>query len=195
MREASLPSRCFVLLLHEVPMFDVLMHPKLVHIPVTLAILMPFLAGGVFLAWLRGWFPRRTWIIVAILQGVLAVSAFTALKSGEVDEEIVENVVSEDAIEEHAEYAEKFLIAGIIVFLLAAAGAAIPKEGIARGFAGTALLGTLIVFWLAYETGEHGGKLVYELGAANAHIAASGAAIPVPGMGESGDSDDDDDDD
>jgi hypothetical protein len=176
-------------------MFEALMHPKLVHIPVALAILMPLLSSGLLLAWWRGWFPRRTWIVAAVLQGVLAASAFAALKSGEVDEEIVESVVSEDELHEHEEYAEKFLIAGIVVFLLAAAGAAVPKEGIARGLAGATVAGTLVVFWLAYETGEHGGKLVYELGAANAHIAANGGTIPLPGAGEADDDEEEEDED
>jgi uncharacterized membrane protein len=172
-------------------MFDALMHPKLVHIPVALAVLMPLLSSGLLLAWFRGWFPRRTWVIAAALQGVLAVTAFAALKSGEVDEEIVENVVSEDAIHEHEEYAEKFLIVGIVVFLLSAAALFIPREGIALSVAGVTVIGTLVVFWLAYETGEHGGKLVYELGAANAHILENAGTIPQPGSGR----DDDDDDD
>jgi uncharacterized membrane protein len=178
-------------------MFDVLVHPKLVHLPIALALLMPLVGGGLLLAWVRGWFPRRTWIVAVLLQGVLAASAYAALKSGEVDEEVAENVVSEDALEEHEEYAEKFLIAGIVALVLAAAGMVFPNETVARGLAASSVAGTLVVFWLAWETGQHGGKLVYELGAANAHILENGGTIPVERTGGSdddhgGERDDDD---
>ena len=37
-------------------------HPKVVHLPMALAVLMPLVTGGVLFAWWRGWFQRRVWV-------------------------------------------------------------------------------------------------------------------------------------
>ena len=37
-------------------MENLLFHPKVVHIPIALAGLMPLVAGGVLVAWWREWF-------------------------------------------------------------------------------------------------------------------------------------------
>ncbi|MBK8011754.1 MAG: hypothetical protein IPK13_10400 [Deltaproteobacteria bacterium] len=58
-------------------------HPKIVHVPMALGILMPFIAGGIALAWWRKWLPARTWVLAVVLQSVLVASGIVALQTGE----------------------------------------------------------------------------------------------------------------
>ncbi|TXD35168.1 hypothetical protein FRC98_17000 [Lujinxingia vulgaris] len=145
-----------------------LLHPKVVHFPMALAILMPLLTAGLLLAWWRGWLPRRSFVIALLFQLVLGVTSFAALQTGEVDEEVAERVVPHEAIEEHEEAAEQFFWAVVIVLGVFVASGAIRKESIAKGTAVAALVGTVVVAGLGYRVGEAGGDLVYEHGAAEA---------------------------
>ena len=156
------------------------LHPKLVHLPIALAILMPLVAGGLLLAWRRGALPRRTWILAVVAQGLLVVSGVIASRTGERDEERVEAVVAEAAIEAHEEAAETFVFGSAAVLALAVLGALIPRERAAQLVAAAATAGTLAVLFLGYRTGQAGGDLVYRHGAASAWTAPEAAgAIPA----------------
>jgi uncharacterized membrane protein len=155
------------------------LHPKLVHIPMALAVLMPLLSGGLLLAWLRGWFPKRTWLIAVVLQGILLGSAVWAKESGEDEEERVEAVVPESAIEEHEEAADLFLIGAAVVTLTTAAALVVPGQAVAGILGGIATAGTVVVLFLGVRVGEAGGKLVYQHNAGTAY----GASAPSPGSG------------
>lgn len=74
-----------------------------------LGVLMPLIAGGLVFAWWRNWLPWRAWLVAVGLQIVLVASGVVALRSGEVEEERVERVVSESLIEAHEEAAEVFV--------------------------------------------------------------------------------------
>lgn len=148
-------------------------HPKVVHLPIALAVLMPLIAGGILLAWHRKWLPSRSWIIPTLLQAVLVVSGIVALKTGESEEERVEEVVAESAIEAHEEAAELFVWGGgaVLVLMVGATALAGRKEG--KLLASAAVAGTLVVLILGYRTGQEGGELVYEHGAASAYTGSS----------------------
>lgn len=122
------------------------------------------------MAWHKGWFPRRVWLIGVALQGMLVAGGFAALQTGEIDEEPVEEVVPEAALEAHEEAAEVFVWASGVVFLLMLGAAVMRNEKAARALAGTAAVCTLAVFALGYSTGQKGGALVYQHGAANAFV-------------------------
>ncbi len=156
-----------------------LFHPKLVHVPMALAVLMPVLAGGLLLAWWRGWLPGRTWIVAVLLQAVLVGSGLLAMRSGEAQESRVEKVVAERAIEQHEEAAELFMWASGGVLVLMALGAGLASRQSGRPLAAVATLGTVAVLGLGYRTGQAGGSLVYEHGAAQAytHPVAAGAGV------------------
>ena len=166
-----------------------LMHPKIVHLPIALAVFMPLLAGGVALSWWKGWLPRKTWAIPAIAQLLLVVTGFASMASGEEDEEIVEAVLSHDLIHAHEEAGELFVYMGVAVLVLALAAMFLKKERLALGLAGATTLGSVVVFVLCGQAGSLGGDLVYKHGAANAVI--DGAAIP---HGDAGHDDHDEDD-
>jgi hypothetical protein len=171
------------------------LHPKLVHVPIALAILMPLVTGGLLIAWWRGALPRRTWIIAVLLQGILVASGVAASRSGEQDEERVEALVPEAAIDAHEDAAEAFVAASAIVLFFALAALAVPRERIARWIAGAASVGTLVVLLLGYRTGEAGGRLVYQHGAASAFAEPAAAGETATLRARPGKHDDDDDDD
>jgi hypothetical protein len=107
------------------------------------------------------------------------------MNTGEREEDRVEQVVAEERIEAHEEAAEVFVWAAAAVLLLMALPLVLP-EGRARQAASLgAFLGTLIVFGLGYNTGEAGGRLVYQYGAAQAYVAHGGDAEVVPADGDS----------
>lgn len=153
-----------------------LLHPKLVHVPIALAVLIPLIAGGLALAWWRGWLPKRAWIVAAMLQGLLVVSGFAAMQTGEVDEERVEGVVHERHIDAHEDAAETFVWASAGVLALFVVPLFVRPERLALGLASVALLGSVAVFGLGYQVGASGGDLVYVHGAARAFAPGPGVA-------------------
>ena len=168
-----------------------LFHPKLVHVPIALGVLMPLVAGGVLLAWWRKWLPARAWILAVALQAVLVGSGVLALRTGGAQEDRVERVVAKHYIKEHEEAAEAFVwaSAGVLGVMVLALALSSRRGGTATAVAAT--LGTLVVFGLGYRTGQAGGNLVYKHGAAQAYVAGSGApSSPGTALGR-GDKDDD----
>ena len=111
------------------------LHPKLVHLPIALAVLMPLISIGLLAAWWRGVLPRRTWVIAAALQVLLVGSGLAALRTGEADEERVEAVVPEAALEAHEAAANTFVLASAAVLVLALLAVALPRERAARTLA------------------------------------------------------------
>ena len=153
------------------------LHPRLVHLPMALAALMPLLSFGVLVAWWRGWLPRRAWALAALAQLALTVGSVAALRTGEAEEHRVEAVTGEAPIEEHEEAAEAFTWAGVVVLLLAAAAVAPKQETLARGLALAASAGTLAVLVLGVRVGDAGGSLVYRHNAGSAY--GTGGAAPA----------------
>lgn len=159
-----------------------LFHPKVVHVPMALAVLMPLFAAGLWLAWWREWLPARGWVIAVSLQVVLLGSGALALRTGESEDDRVERVVAERYLEAHEEAAEAFVAASGGVLALMLAAAALGRRRAALPTAAAATVGTLVVLGLGYRTGQAGGSLVYEHGAAQAYAAPGappiGAARP-----------------
>lgn len=155
-------------------MDQLLFHPKVVHLPMALAVLMPLVAGGVLFAWWQGWFDRRVWIMVLLLQAALVGSGFVAMNTGEAEEERVEEIVAEQYIESHEEAAEVFVWASAIVLAVMLLPLVLPEGRFRTAAAVSALLGTLLVFGLGFRAGEAGGRLVYEHGAAQAYVGSGG---------------------
>lgn len=170
------------------------LHPKLVHLPIALALLMPMVSAGLLLAWMRDLLPRRAWVVAVALQAVLVASSVAAMRSGSSEEETVERVVAESAIETHEEAAEAFTWTSGGVLLLFVAGLALPAAA-GRGAATAATAATLVVLFLGYRVGQAGGALVYQHGAASAYTqggaATAGEAVAGGEAGEAGEDDDD----
>jgi uncharacterized membrane protein len=148
------------------------LHPAVVHIPLALALLSPFVALAGVLAVARGWLPVRAWTAVVLLQALLAGSAWLALETGEEEEERVEDVVGEKPLEEHEEAAERFLA-------IAVAGLAVSGAGLLSGKAGSygrvaSVVSGALILAAAVAVGDSGGELVYEHGAAQAYVHPAG---------------------
>lgn len=163
-----------------------LFHPKLVHVPMALSVLMPLIAGGLLLAWWRNWLPRQGWFLAIALQAILISSGVLALRSGEAEEDRVERVVAERFIDEHEEAAKAFVWAsgGVLAVMLLAAALGARRSGLP--IAAAATLGTLLVLGLGYRTGQAGGSLVYQHGAAQAYTGAGAPNVPEARAAASG---------
>lgn len=155
------------------------LHPVVVHFPIVLAVLLPISAAAALWAIRKGTTPRRAWIVPVLMAVALAASALVAVKTGESQDERVEQVVPEQPLETHEEAAETFLTLASGLALLLAAGLVRGRVGgIARGL-GTA--GAVALVAVAAYVGHSGGKLVYEYGAASAYTdggARVSAAVP-----------------
>lgn len=156
-------------------MLPVPLHPAVVHFPIVLAVLLPISAALGLWAIRRGTSPLRAWAIPAALALALAGSAWVALETGEAEEERVEAFVSEAAIHDHEEAAERFLLFSGVVALVAGLGLVSGSVGAAARLVASA--GTVVILIAAVQVGARGGELVYEHGAAQAYTADR-AVIP-----------------
>jgi len=152
-------------------------HPAVVHIPIALALVIPLFAVGALLAIRAGHAPRAMWSGVVLLSFILLLGSWVAMESGEADEERVESVVAERYIEAHEHAAEFFIV-------LAGALAVVALLGTGPGaFGGYARIVTVVlsIALLASATrvGHLGGALVYEHGAAQAHMGGARISPPV----------------
>lgn len=161
-----------------------LFHPKLVHVPIALGVLMPLIAGGLLLAWWRGWFPRRGWVVAIGLQAILVSSGVFAMRTGEAEEDRVEPFVAERFLEAHEEAAEVFVwgSGGVLAVMILAAALGARRSALPAAAAAT--LGTLIVLGLGLRTGHAGGSLVYDHGAAQAYVGPTASAEAEPGAAD-----------
>ena len=123
------------------------LHPKIVHIPLALAIILPLLNLSLVLSWWKRWLPRQVWIISACLHALMTFTAFVAMQTGETDEHTVERVVSEHEIDEHEEAAELFLWVSVIALLLALVAAIADQEKLGLKYA---LATTVLAFLCAF---------------------------------------------
>ena len=112
------------------------------------------------------------------LSAALALSAWAAVQTGSAQDEKVENVVPDAALESHEEGAELFLNLSAAFVLLAAAG--FVRGGIGRVARVTATAGALGLVVVGARVGHSGGKLVYTYGAGSAYVQPNASAIAVP---------------
>lgn len=170
------------------------LHPALVHLPLGIAMIMPFLTGFVYYFIKKGKLPDNAWVITVFLQLFLVIGAFASLQSGERDEEFVEKVLSEELIEQHEDIGKIFMAISAITMIILAAGlmksTPIPLLRIIGIAATLAVLGT------GMYTGKLGGELVYAQGGARAFIqkdAQEPGEIKSDKQTQSDKKDDDDD--
>lgn len=154
-------------------MFSEPIHPAVVHFPMALVCLLPIFAAAGLWAIHRGAPHLRAWALPVALAAGLAASSFVAVRTGEADEERVEEVVPERVIHEHEEAAERFLI--LSAGLLIVAGAGLMRTRLGRIARVATLLGSIGLVAAGVQVGAKGGELVYRHGAANAYAEVPGA--------------------
>ncbi len=152
-------------------MSSVPIHPAIVHLPLALALLVPIVALGAAVAVHRGKLPRWVWAVVLGLQAALVGSGALAMQTGERDEDRVEAIVGDSAMEAHEETAEHFVYAAAGLTVLFALGLVLPRAAWRSGAMGLAVIGSAALAALAIGVGHSGGELVYVHGAAAAHAA------------------------
>lgn len=153
------------------------LHPAVVHFPIVLSFIMPAVALVALWAIHRGVRVSRAWAVPVAFAAALALSAWVAVETGESQEERVERVVPESAMDTHAEAAETFLYLAAGLLVLSAAGFARGPVGRAARWVATA--GAVGVMAVGANVGHKGGMLVYQHGAASAYTGgASGTAAP-----------------
>ncbi|QPJ60733.1 MAG: hypothetical protein G3M70_02045 [Candidatus Nitronauta litoralis] len=176
-------------------MFDLPFHPITVHFAIAVGFAVPVFGFGLWYAIKKNWVEDKGWRVVVGMAFLYTLLAIVTVQLGEVDEEKVEKIVAEDVIEHHEEAGEAIpWIAGIL-FVGALAGCRGKK---ARKFQLIfSIVATLALIPLG-NAGHTGGELVYEYGAANAHLSPERWAELKSGVkpaGEHGDHDHDHDDD
>lgn len=158
------------------------LHPMIVHFPIVLAVLLPFVAvGALWVIRSRVIRPTKVWAVPFLLSVVLLGSGFAATRTGEAEEDRVEKVVPENVLHQHEEAAERFL-------MIAAVVAAIALLGLARGTVGTAAravatVGSLVIVFAGFQVGKAGGELVYEHNAGAAYAPSGPNAVKASGEG------------
>lgn len=141
-------------------------HPRLVHVPLGLAVALPFLGLAVLLASRRNWLPLRTWGLVVLLQIVATTSGVVAMRAGENEEALVEEGVPEEALERHEEAAEQFVWMTAGSAALGAGGWLLQAAPVGPWLALASVAGTGVALGLGIRAGASGGDLVYRHGAA-----------------------------
>jgi len=150
------------------------LHPAIVHVPLGLAFVIPPLAAGFAWAlWTGRIRPRGAWLAVVVLQTLLLGGGLLAMNTGERDEDRVERVVPDAAIERHEEYAEQFLLAVGLTLAAAVLVMAFRKPAIARAMSVVTLAGSLVVVAAAIRVGHAGGQLVYSHNAGAAYTPSA----------------------
>ena len=169
------------------------LHPAIVHMPLALAVLLPFVVIGALIAIRFGSPAKLAWSLPVIMMVVLAGSTILSVETGEDEEEVVEDVIDHDNIEEHEERAELFRNLSLLTLMIGFVGFVKGKVGAFGRGAGTGLV--FLVAFLGWRTGESGGELVYEHGAANAYIEELAPAAGEVPQHDDGDEEGPDDDD
>jgi uncharacterized membrane protein len=141
-------------------------HPKIIHFPIALLVVYTFLEA-VGLIFKKDVFTKAAFIILIL--GVLG--AFTAVLTGQQAEEAWKNwdVRSKHLLEEHELFATItlwYFFALLILRTLFTINVQIKNKFIEHK---TKMLTALVVLafagcYFVYETGEHGGKMVYKYG-------------------------------
>lgn len=151
------------------------LHPAIVHLPLGLAFVLPFLAIGFTWAIWTGRFRKPAWLAIVVLQAVLLGAGVVAMNTGSEEEERVEHVVPESAIERHEMYAEQFVWTTGFTLVIAGATLVFRKAIVTKILILSAVAGTIIVAGMALRVGRAGGQLVYvhNAGAAYASEAKS----------------------
>jgi uncharacterized membrane protein len=154
------------------------LHPAIVHLPLGLAFILPALALGYAWTVWKGSARPRAWLAIVALQAVLLGAGLVAMNTGEREEDRVERVVPDAALEQHEAYAEQFVWATGFTLVLAALVLVSRRPALGHALIVATVTGTVVVAVAAIRVGHAGGRLVYEHNAGAAY-ATSGSAGPA----------------
>lgn len=150
------------------------LHPAVVHFPIVLALVLPFVLAGAWFAIRRyGVAPARVWLVAVAFSTALFLATWTAVRTGQAQEEKVEDAIGgERVLHSHEEAAERLFLAAGLLLVITPLGLMAGLVGrLGRGAAGIASLAAIAVM---VPVGKSGGELVYRHGAARAYAASTG---------------------
>lgn len=160
-------------------------HPLIVHIPMVITFILPFLIIAFALMIRKNKMNAKGWLIIIGLQSAVVMGGYISLETGETEEHVVEKFVDKKIIHKHEEAAEIFVGASVLALVLSIGAFFLRRE---IGFpVKIAIAGvTVLAGYLAFRTGELGGELVYQHGAANAYLERNQlnedtGLLPTPG--------------
>jgi len=151
------------------------LHPAVVHLPMALAVLVPFFAIVGLVAVQRGARPLRTWGAAAAMFAMLALSSWASVETGEDQEDTVESIVPDAALKTHEDAADQFLWFAVAAFGVATVGVLNGRIGTAARVLAT--VGSLGLLVAGYRVGHSGGDLVYKYGAANGYTDSTRVGV------------------
>lgn len=160
-------------------MFDEPLHPKLVHVPLGLAVVLPLILLVLLVTIRRDLLAARCWWLGVGLAALLAASAGLAVRTGDADSDRVEAVVPESFVDEHEEAGERMLVSAIVAAAIAAAGGLVRDRSARVATQAAAVLSTLVTLVLGIRAGGLGGALVYKHGAAAVYAPGPATSGPV----------------
>ena len=176
------------------------LHPALVHLPLGLAFILPILVVAfAVMLWIqylrraRAEVPTRVeevvsvsptrpgprgWLAIVLLQAMLVGAGLVAMNTGAREEDRVEGVVPERAIEQHEEYAEEFVWAAGLTLGLATLVLVFRRQPAALALVSATAIASVVVAALAIRVGRAGGELVYVHNAGAAYTKQAAAVTP-----------------
>jgi hypothetical protein len=152
------------------------LHPALVHVPLGLAFIIPFLALADVIAWWKGWATRRAWAVIVVLQLVLLGAGLYVKQTGEHESRVVRRILPRGTVHPHSEAADYFVWGAGVTLAIAGLGLAL-KDRRAQWAATAATVATFVVAGIGVRLGHLGGVLVYQKGAAMIYTADSTMAL------------------
>jgi uncharacterized membrane protein len=144
------------------------LHPGIVHLPLGILIVLPFVAAMILYMLHRHGMDLKIWWIVILLQIFLAVGAFAAHQSGHNEEETVEKVVEKEHIEKHERAGDILLYSSILALVVGVVGLQNSAAGRYSRYA--TLVISFILLGAGMYTGKLGGEIVYVHGAPDAYL-------------------------
>ena len=151
------------------------LHPAVVHFPIVFACVLPVVAIVLWLRIRRDSGTAPSWVWVFLSAALLAGSSWAAVQTGEAEEDRVEAVVSEAAIHDHEESAERFLLITGAFLVLTSLG--LVRGAVGRAARPVAAAASIVLPVAALVVGGSGGDLVYTHGAAEAYRADGAAEV------------------
>ena len=137
------------------------LHPAVVHLPLGLALVVPLLALGIAIAIRRGALPARSWLLVLALQAVSFAGGLLSLRTGEQEEERVEDRVAERAIERHETLAERFVWSAGGTLALGAAVLVVRSHPATTTLMAATTLAAVVTAGAGLQVGHSGGMIVH----------------------------------
>jgi uncharacterized membrane protein len=137
------------------------LHPAVVHLPLGLALVVPLLALGITIAVRRGVLPARSWLIVLALQAAVFAGGLVALRTGEQEEERVEDRVAERTIERHETLAERFVWSAGGTLAFGVAVLVIRSHPATATLMAATTLASVVTAGAGLQVGHTGGTIVH----------------------------------